>query len=110
MSAPAQSCRLATNPRTGEPFGIVASDVEAEFKERAGWPVVKYAPVTSPAGGGDESGVVRLRERLAAVDETLRLIAMHARLDQTERGVTEARRYALLAEDAREQLRTAVTG
>jgi hypothetical protein len=32
--------------------------------------------------------------------EALSLIAQHARLDLTERGITEAERYAAIAEDA----------
>lgn len=39
-------------------------------------------------------------ERLEEAAEALRLIAQHAQLDATERGIKEADRYAVIAVDA----------
>lgn len=44
--------------------------------------------------------LARAVEKNERLRETLGLIATHARLDIKERGIEEARRYLLLAEDA----------
>jgi hypothetical protein len=47
QSASAVKCRLAVNPRNGEPFAFVRDDRHAESFRAAGWLVVEYVPTNA---------------------------------------------------------------
>jgi hypothetical protein len=53
-----EHCRLAVNPRNGEPFKIVGSGGEAKSLRDAGWPVVEYAPADRLQGAVESARVL----------------------------------------------------
>lgn len=62
--------------------------------------VIVDAEGTSCYSNEAEAETASLYQQLAGAVEALRLIAEHARLDHAERGIAEAERYAVIANDA----------